>query len=159
MALKELKMIRDIGKEVNELKLRKKVLSNIIKHAQEEISELDNKLRALREKLDVKARLGVSKVLVDISSGGRHFDPLEKGMETIRFMLAPENMQDRELSLELFGKVSGEWEEKISVTYFRISNVLLHTHGGVLFLKDYQTCDDSEWDLLKSGNIPEKFIR
>jgi hypothetical protein len=44
--------------------------------------------------------------------------------------------------------------------YIRTSeNILTHVSGGTLVLKDPMLCNDAEWDLICSGNIPAKYKR
>jgi len=52
-----------------------------------------------------------------------------------------------------------EYKEWRGMLYYRTDeNILTHTGGGVCILKDPKLCSDEEWEQIKSGSIPEKFI-
>lgn len=85
---------------------------------------------------------------------------MEGDIECIRITQVLTNENEKDEYLQLFGSVDGGWEKtRHSVDYFRIEGLLLHDHGGWILLKDRQLCSDEEWNQIKNGNIPEKFLR
>lgn len=82
------------------------------------------------------------------------------GEEYVRIVQSLTNGEDFIEHMKYFGSVSGPSEEtRTSVAYYRKNNFLLHDHGGWMLLEDEQPCNDEEWEDIKKGNIPKKFIR
>lgn len=53
-----------------------------------------------------------------------------------------------------------EEDRWFGIVYYRTDeNILTHDGGGTLVLKDPKLCSDEEWNMICSGNIPDKFKR
>lgn len=62
--------------------------------------------------------------------------------------------------LDRFGLIDSPPENnRRSVRYYVRYGVLFRDGGGYLTLKDEQPCSDEEWERIKSGDIPEKFLK
>lgn len=58
---------------------------------------------------------------------------------------------------------STDWQEPdrwFGMVYYRTDEgILTHGGGGHLVLKDPKLCSDAEWEEMKAGRIPAKFIK
>jgi len=53
-----------------------------------------------------------------------------------------------------------ELEKSVGIQYYLTKDgIIHHSGGGTLVLKTPQLCSDAEWEWLKAGNIPVKFLR
>jgi hypothetical protein len=85
---------------------------------------------------------------------------LVEGTEWFEFTEKLQNPEDFTNHMNLYGSISQSPNESHhSVKYYRVAGVLLHGGSGWICLKDKQPCSDEEWELLKTGDIPEKFKR
>jgi hypothetical protein len=119
------------------------------------VKKIENELKQLAKVVNTTPKYGG--IIVKMVEGDKWM-PECIGRECIRITEYLLNEKEKEEHLHLFGSICGGWEQyRSSVVYYRINNILLHEGGGWLLIKDKQLCNDEEWELIKKGEIPEKF--
>lgn len=83
-----------------------------------------------------------------------------KGSEMIMVTSTLENEDIFEKHMKRYGSISMSPDEgKRSVRYYRKHGLLFYDGGGHCTLTAEQPCSDEEWEQIKQGDIPKKFIR
>jgi hypothetical protein len=131
---------REIAKELK-LKL------NALEEQQRAIKKEMNKLE---KECEPKAEYGNIQVTVI---------PDSKDGEIVRIMVSLLNAKDKDDHMKIFGSISGDWADaRRSVGYYRNEyDILSHTGGGWILLRDGIPCNNDEWANIKQGIIPDKF--
>ena len=161
------------GKWVNYWKDTREPAERIFKHAgnhpkliksNELIEEARMLEREVREEQNesrksLKAEYKHS-VHVKIEGNSKWSRDLDEGTE---YIVIESNLVNKEIfeeHVKFYGSLlNPPKEHKSSVKYYRLHGLLLRAGGGHITLRDKQLCSDEEWESLKKGNIPEKFMR
>lgn len=134
-------------REANEFLLQAKKL-------EEEVRQ-----EALKEGENLKARWEYRVKVFPYDNKKGWYQELPSGIECVEVFGTLLNKQDFEDFLNKYGYVHGMPEDKLhSVTYWRLNGVLLHVGGGYIILQYNVPCSDEEWEAIKQGNIPPKFL-
>lgn len=124
-------------------------LKSDIQALEAEKADLEKQLRALERDLMPKPIYGNLEVRCE-----EH-----QGRETLYLTTYLLNEGAKDVQLNLFGRVDGDWREnRHSVGYYRTEDgILTHEGGGWCLLKEPALCSDIEWEALKAGTVPDKF--
>lgn len=121
-------------------------------------------VEVLKRELDDRGRAKAPKAeysySVKVLDKDYNWEPLAAVTEVIRIVGTLTNADAKERHMQIYGCISGGWEEtRLSVNYYRVNGVLLHSGGGWLILNDQLPCTDEEWEAIKACKFPEKFRR
>ncbi len=127
----------------------------------EQARELE--LRVREEQRDARQSLkAVYQHTVQVKEASAHtaaWSKIEEGQEYIVITSHLTNDSDFRKHFETYGSMTnGPDLERRSVKYYRKHGLLFADGGGHVPLTFEEPCSDEEWEDLKAGNIPEKFL-
>ena len=134
-----------------------------------EADELEKRIRQLKREVEEENKearkllkpVYSSKVTVAVQKTTSWSTEIPVGAKYVVIQQTLLNKAEFDAHCAYYGSLMSPPNDSVSsVRYFRTEEkILTHDGGGHLLLKDVQTCSDEEWEAVKSGQIPEKFLR